>query len=300
MRAETGFCRFVSELVTGTNLRKKQDIYKMENYAKAGIRTVKGFKTNDVLFQKITEQAETYEGGQDQFLRDVLAEKLFQSNHINYGELMELQDMKMQKRNIAMSAMVGIETSLFFADFEQTKGFSRGFMAGEILERFANQREIPKIIEPVKALKPETVKELEPNEPENSRIIEINLDELSIDTVRESLENHGFNEMNYLTKESIAETEAQLQLVLSTETAILNEKVRNLEFVNDRLNAEVQSKSKNTEILELIQDFENMLNFAKELAKANKGRNGIMGVFTKITEKDIIEVCPVKFKHHFV
>jgi hypothetical protein len=253
----------------------------MNELSKAGIHTVKHFKVSDKLMEKIRESSENYEGGQEQFLRDRLAKSFSDSDEISYGELMDLQETEFEKRFTQICGLVSVDTALFFADFENSKGFHRGFVAGEILERFANQREIPKLSEPVNQ-QPQTVSHQDEtakadSQTENSVVI--NLTELVNPDVIESLKTHGFDENRYITYRKEKETREQLQQVIEQKVSEKEEIIRNLQ--------NSQNPQNSMELLE----------FVKILVKAHLDRNRPVEIFTKYTKESILEICPEPYKN---
>lgn len=281
----------------------------MEISRKSGIKTVKHTKVNDELFALISQESANFAGGIEEFQREAFA-RYFEKQPEKPVILSFDNPMFHPDRSRKLSGNISVDTEMFFVNVMNETGEQLDNIVGELLTRFAeNPANIPTIVrkpviiqepviipelEPV-ALQPEpvetplskefdTIPNPEPAKPAN--ILEINLDELVIRSVIEDLQKFGFDEMKYLSLEAENSTRKTFEGMMVERIA---QKDRIIESLRDGANPTDQMKK----------GFKALLDFAVILYHSHIDRNGVKGLFTKISKDHMLELCPVELKSFF-
>lgn len=274
----------------------------------SGIKTVKHTKVNDELFELISEESAKFAGGIDEFQREAFA-RYFEKSEPEKPVIISLilpDDTFDRTEN--MHGKVSIDTRMFFVNVMNETGLQMSEIIGELLTRFAeNPANIPTIIrepviveepviipepEPV-AAEPDHVKEslqldekpVNPNPPKN--IVIINLDELVTKSVIDDLQKFGFDEFKYLSFEVEKKSRETFENMMRERLAQKDTIIENL-----------RNSSNPTE--EMKKGFKGLLDFSVILYKSHLERNGVKGIFTKITKDNMLELCPQDLKYLFV
>lgn len=100
---------------------------------KAGMRTIKGVKASDELYQAVVENASKYEGGQDELCRRAIAREV---GLLPDFVTVNLDDLP--NRNMTISAKVSLDTMHCISAQADQANVENTEFAGEILERFAS------------------------------------------------------------------------------------------------------------------------------------------------------------------
>lgn len=106
---------------------------------KAGMRTIKGVKASDELYQAVVENASKYEGGQDELCRRAIAREV---GLLPDFVAVNLDDLP--NRNMTISAKVSLDTMHSISAQADQANVENTEFAGEILERFASSSVIAK------------------------------------------------------------------------------------------------------------------------------------------------------------
>lgn len=106
---------------------------------KAGMRTIKGVKVGDELYQAVVENASKYEGGQDELCRRAIAREV---GLLPDFVAVNLDDLP--NRNMTISAKVSLDTMHSISAQADQANVENTEFAGEILERFASSSVIAK------------------------------------------------------------------------------------------------------------------------------------------------------------
>lgn len=280
----------------------------MEISRKSGIKTVKHTKVNDELFELISEESAKFAGGIDEFQREAFA-RYFEKSEPEKPVIISLilpNDTFDRTEN--MHGKVSIDTRMFFLNVMNETGLQMSEIIGELLTRFAeNPANIPTIIrepviveepviipepEPV-AAEPDHVKEslqldekpVNPNPPKN--IVIINLDELVTKSVIDDLQKFGFDEFKYLSFEFEKSSRETFETMMRERIAQKDTIIENL-------------RNGATPTEEMKKGFKGLLDFSIILYKSHLERNGVKGIFTRITKENMLELCPQDLKYLFV
>lgn len=280
----------------------------MEISRKSGIKTVKHTKVNDELFELISEESAKFAGGIDEFQREAFA-RYFEKSEPEKPVIISFDNpMFFPDRNRKVSGNVSIDTEMFFVNVMNETGLQMSEIIGELLTRFAeNPANIPTIIrkpvileepviipepEPV-AAEPDHVKEslqldekpVNPNPPKN--IVIINLDELVTKSVIDDLQKFGFDEFKYLSFEFEKSSRETFETMMRER---LDQKDTIIENLRNGANPTEEMKK----------GFKGLLDFSIILYKSHLERNGVKGIFTRITKENMLELCPQDLKYLFV
>ena len=278
----------------------------MDISRKSGIKTVKHTKVNEELFQMISQESAKFAGGMEEFQREAYA-RYFEKQPEKPVIISFENPMFHPDRTRKLSGNVSIDTEMFFVNVMNETGEQLENVVGELLTRFTeNPANIPTIIrkpvtidELVMIDEPVTMDESEPVETKLSvefdtipepvklaNILEINLDELLIKSVIEDLQKFGFDETKYLSLEAENSTRKTFEAMMIERIA---QKDRIIESLRDGANP--------TEAMK--QGFKGLLDFAVILYNSHLDRNGLKGIFTKISKEHMMELCPAELKHFF-
>lgn len=294
----------------------------MEISRKSGIKTVKHTKVNDELYEMISEESAKFAGGIEEFQREAYARYFEKSEPEKPVVISLMHPANIEDRTENIYGKISIETRMFFVNLMNETGDYLENIVGELLTKFAeNPANIPTIIrkpvtvpEPVSmaaelepviipepvavAAEPEPVNpnyssmrknygldEPEPEKPAN--IIEINLDELVTKSVIEDLKKFGFDEFKYLSFEVEKESRQTFENMMRDRLAQKDTIIENL-----------RNGANPTE--DMKKGFKGLLDFSIILYKSHLERNGVKGVFTRITKENMLELCPQELKYLFV
>ena len=278
----------------------------MDISRKSGIKTVKHTKVNEELFQMISQESAKFAGGMEEFQREAYA-RYFEKQPEKPVILSFENPMFHPDRTRKVSGNVSIDTEMFFVNVMNETGEQLDNIVGELLTRFSeNPANIPTIIrkpvtmdEPATTDEPATMDEPEPVETKLSvefdtipepvkpaNILEINLDELLIKSVIEDLQKFGFDETKYLSLEAENSTRKTFEAMMIERIA---QKDRIIESLRDGANPTEEMKK----------GFKGLLDFAVVLYHSHLDRNGLKGIFTKISREHMMELCPAELKHFF-
>lgn len=277
----------------------------MDISRKSGIKTVKHTKVNEELFEMISQESAKFAGGMEEFQREAYA-RYFEKQPEKPVILSLITTRDISDRTENVYGKISIDTRMFFVNLMNETGDYLENIIGELLTRFAeNPANIPTVerrsilvfdepaTEPVMMDEPEPVETKlsvefdtipEPVKPAN--ILEINLDELLIKSVIEDLQNFGFDETKYLSLEAENSTRKTFEAMMIERIA---QKDRIIESLRDGANPTEEMKK----------GFKGLLDFAVILYHSQLDRNGVKGIFTKISKDNMMEVCPAGFKHFF-
>lgn len=277
----------------------------MEISRKSGIKTVKHTKVNEELYELISQESANFAGGIEEFQREAFA-SYFENSTKEPVIISLIPHGDCADRITSLPNAVSIDTKMFFVNLMNETGENLEIIVGELLTKFVqNPANIPTIIrnpviledpvilpEPV-AAQPEAIKtefdslafQQEPVKPAN--IIEINLNELVLESVIDDLKRFGFDESKYLSLE--AEHSAHVLF-----DNMMNERIA----AKDILIENLRNTANPSEEMKI--GFKGLLDFAIILYKAHLDRNGPGGILTKISREHMVELCPVELKQFFL
>ena len=261
---------------------------------RGGIKTVKGFKVSNSLFDKISEESLLYENGQDEFCREAMMQYFDEkpenfTETIGLAELQDLQLYELENRNATITAIVDLNTAWTLKQYAENSELKDGFVAGEVLHRFAKNGKISKmeVIPEAQTVNPQPPGNEAPQQlSKKENICEIDFDELLNPDVIKCLKTHGFDENRYYTPEKERETAEYYNQVLNEQIAERLVK----EFPKAHLN--------NTD--EIAKDFADFQKGTKILFDALLAGNGFFQIFTKYERWELLSVFPQKFHSLFL
>lgn len=275
----------------------------MEISRKSGIKTVKHTKVNEELFELISQESAKFEGGIEEFQREAYA-RYFEEKPVNPVIVsLELPD-DISDRTLEIEGKISIDTKLFYMNVSGKFGYNLGDVVGELLTRFAeNPANLPDVVRKPVIFEPEPAtpepatpepvqKEFDsldftPQAEKPANIVEINLNELLLKSVIEDLQKFGFDEMKYMTLE--VEKSSR-----DTFEKLMRERLAQKDIIIENL----RDSSNPTD--EMKKGFKSLLDFAVILYNSHLDRNGVKGVFSKITKENMMELCPPDLKPFFV
>lgn len=302
---------------------------------KAGMRTIKGVKVADELYEAVQENASKYEGGQDELCRRALAREV--------GLLPDLITVNLEdlpNRTLTISAKVSIDTMHSINTQANQANVENTEFAGEVLERFASSSVIAKgeFVEDDERMKmfgdfTELCEALFlKNGDESQSFVDFMEDVLRLGINTKQFElKHEVDSLGYIEnlETRIAQyenpdEESQKKAVIIQIDQIVDENVKN-ELVNFGFNEdkymthdrESSLKSQLTiaknyqsgiddkiskiqsENKELVAEQTAIINASVEIVKLYEKSGTLFGIWTRKTREELAQMFPQRYRHFF-